>query len=124
MDMFFSGNLAADAEYRMVTTEKGDRPVVNFRIYVEHRVHVGDGKYEDNGGYWLSCSYWLRTESYAERLCSLLLKGKSVFVVGDLRQETWEGQSGEQSGMASQISDIGLNPIGIEDVTYLKRNEG
>lgn len=116
-------NLGNDASFRMAPTKDGDRPVVNFRGFVNNRVSGEDG-YEDNGGYWIRCSIWLRNEQYAERLAEMLLKGVAVIVSGTLRQKPWKNENTGKEGvdMVMNVKSIGINPIGIEDVTYTDKN--
>lgn len=65
------------------TREVGNTTVTNFSV----ANNVGFGKYEST--MWLSCSFWGKR---GEGAAPYLMKGKEVFVSGELSQREYDGK--------------------------------
>ena len=78
------GHLAADAESRDV----GKNKVVNFRIGVNH------GTGDDQTTSWISISCW---GDWAQNVLPFLLKGKKVFVSGQLKTRVYMNKKDEEA---------------------------
>jgi single-strand DNA-binding protein len=114
------GNVGATPEVRWVGVRGEQRPVLELRVYFDRRVQKGEGKFEDDGGFWLTVSQW---GSRAEGLAKLLQKGSRIQVIGTLRQEQWEDrESGaNRSELRITAEAICIDPVCLESVTYRPR---
>jgi single-strand DNA-binding protein len=79
------GNLAADADLRMVG--ENSTPKLTFRVVA----NTGYGEYEHAEGF--NVVVWGKR---AEGLAPYLVKGKRVFVAGETRTGSWEDESGSK----------------------------
>lgn len=85
------GNLGADAELRF--TPNG-HAVLNFDVADNHVKRDANGENQPDGVSWHEVAVWGKA---AETLAELnLRKGARVFVVGDLRLETFTTREGEE----------------------------
>ena len=92
------GNLAGDAELRTVG-EKGT-PKLSFRVIA----NTGYGDYEHTEGF--NVILWGKR---AEGLAPHLTKGKKVFVTGETRTHSWDGEDGQKKYRTELVaSDIVL----------------
>ena len=77
----FIGHLGQDAELRRV----GENTVLEFRV--ANNVGYGERKFTN----WFSCTLWGKQ---AQSLEPMLLKGKQVFVTGELTLRPWTTREG------------------------------
>jgi single-strand DNA-binding protein len=114
------GNVGAAPELRWVGVRGEPRPVLELRVYFDRRVPRGDGKFEDDGGFWLTVSQW---GSRAEDLAKLLQKGARIQVMGTLRQEEWEDREtgANRSELRVTADAIFIDPVCLESVVYRPR---
>jgi single-strand DNA-binding protein len=86
------GNLVGDPELRF--TPNG-QAVARFRVACSSRRRTDNGGWEDGDTTFLSCQVWRSTaENVAES--KGLIRGKSVIVVGQLKQREYETREGEK----------------------------
>jgi single-strand DNA-binding protein len=111
------GNVGAAPELRWVDVCGEQRPVLELRVYFDRRVPKGEGKFEDDGGFWLTVSQW---GSRAEGLARLLRKGARIQVVGTLRHEEWQDREtgANRSELRVTADTIFIDPVCLESVTY------
>ncbi|MCB1738683.1 MAG: single-stranded DNA-binding protein [Gammaproteobacteria bacterium] len=124
MNIFIgTGNLGSDPvlSHKDIRDEK--RAVVNFSVFFKRSKPDGQGGFEDAGGFWRDVSLW---GPRAEKVAKTFQKGAPVVIVGEEKQDSWEDKdSGEARAKIVVIAEhIGLDPIGIESVTFQKRSEG
>lgn len=121
------GNVGAAPTLRRVPVDGEQRAVADLRVYFDRRIHKGDGRFEDEGGFWLTVSVW---GTRAENVARLIQKGARVHVVGVLRQETWNdretGQPRSEMRLAiERQGSIALDLMCLESVAYRpKRGTG
>lgn len=117
------GNVGAAPTLRRVPVGDEQRAVADLRVYFDRRIHKGDGRFEDEGGFWLTVSVWgTRGESVAR----LVQKGARVYVEGTLRQEKWEDRETGQPRSEFRLTadSIALDLLGVESVAYQPRRGG
>lgn len=114
------GNVGAAPALRRVPVGGDQRPVLDLRVYFDRRVPKGDGKFEDEGGFWLTVSVW---GPRAETLARVLRKGARVYVEGGLRQESWTDRDNgsERSELRLTAEAIAIDPLCLESVEYRAR---
>ena len=101
------GRLTRDAELKYTT---GGQAVCKFSVAVNRRRKNGD-QWEDEANYF-DVTLWGRQ---GEALNQYLLKGKSVGVEGELRQDRWQQDGQNRSKVeivANNIQLLGGNPGG------------
>ena len=86
--VFLIGNLTADPELRY--TPNG-AAVADLRLAVNRYFTSGDDKREET--LFIDVVVW---QKQAENCSQYLSKGRSVFVEGRLKLDTWENQQGEK----------------------------
>jgi single-strand DNA-binding protein len=97
------GNLVEDPELRF--TPRGDA-VANFRIASTPRVFDKQAnEWRDGDALFLSCAVW---RQYAENVAESLSKGMRVIVTGQLKQRTYETNSGERR----TVTELAVDEIG------------
>jgi single-strand DNA-binding protein len=79
------GNLAADAELSRVGEK--ETPKLSFRVIA----NTGFGEYEHAEGF--NVVIWGKR---AEGLAAYMTKGQRVFVAGETRTHSWEGEDGQK----------------------------
>ncbi len=115
------GNLADTPKLTTFDQDGEERVVANLRIHINRQRKNADGQYEDKGGFWLNASCWNQKAKEAARL---LRKGALVKVEGELEQQQWLDDDGnERSGLVLNIRDWSLLPYRIETVSYRSRSD-
>ena len=83
-----TGRLTRDAELRYA---QNGNPIVRFTIAVNRGKRNADGSWGEEATFF-ECSYFGKS---AEALNSYLTKGRTVCLMGDIRQSRWEGNDGQ-----------------------------
>lgn len=111
------GNLGKAPALRTVEVDGEPRPVADLRVYFDRSVPTGGGRFEDQGGFWLSVAIWgARGESAAR----VLRKGVRVYLEGTLREEVWD----EARELRLTTSYYAIDPLCIDSITYRSRRNG
>lgn len=84
----FTGNLAADPEYKV---SDAGVPRATFRIGITKRLRNDRGGWEDGPTTWIRCVAWGRL---ADNIAATLRKGTRATVCGDLRQRSYTDKDG------------------------------
>lgn len=99
-----AGNLTRDLEHRVTD---GGRSVASGRLAVNRRVPDGRGGWRDSDSTFLNVTVW---GPLADHAAESLHKGDRVVVAGDLREEQWTDQHGQQrSTMVVHATEIALS---------------
>ena len=115
------GNLADAPKLTTIEVDGEERTVANMRIHINRQRKNADGQYEDRGGFWLNASCWNQKAREAARL---LQKGALVKVEGELEQQKWLDEEGnERVGLVLNIREWSLLPYRIDNVTYKSRSD-
>lgn len=96
--VFLMGNLTRDPELRF--TPSGTA-VAQFGLAVNRRSRAPDGTQREET-LFIEVEVWGRQ---AETASQYLAKGRSVFVEGRLRLETWESQDGQKRSRIKVVAD-------------------
>lgn len=83
------GNVGRDPEMRFTSSGK---PVTSFSLATSRFSTASDGE-RTKETEWFNIVAWSRL---AETCNQFLTKGKQVYVEGELRTNTWEGQDGQK----------------------------
>ncbi len=83
-----TGRLTRDAELRYA---QNGNPIVRFSIAVNRAKRNADGSWSEDATFF-ECSYFGKS---AEAVNAYLTKGRTVCLMGDLRQSRWEGNDGQ-----------------------------
>ena len=83
------GNLTRDPELRYTPSGQA---VAQFGLAINRQFKGSDGQSRDETCF-VECEAWARR---AEVICQYLSKGRSVFVEGRLKYDSWEDQSGQR----------------------------
>jgi len=86
--VFLVGRLTRESEYRV---SQNGGAVVRFSIAVNRRKRTGDNSWEDEANFF-NCVYMGRS---AESVNQYLEKGRQVAIQGELRQNKWTDQQGQ-----------------------------
>jgi single-strand DNA-binding protein len=106
------GNLARDAELRVVNTGGKQTSVVNFTIAVSREYTKSNGE-KDKITSFINCEAW---DSGAEIIGSSFKKGDLVLVEGSLRNDTWEKDGVKHSSLKVRVNNF-------SKITKLSRNK-
>jgi len=110
------GNVGSNPTLSTVQVGDEQRKVVNMRVYFDRP--IGED-FKDKGGFWYSVDIW----GYrAEEAIRLLKKGARIFVMGNLREESWTDDSGEVRSEQRLTADyFFLDSVCIETVQYREK---
>ncbi len=86
--VFLVGRLTRESDYRV---SQNGGAVVRFSIAVNRRKRTGDNNWEDEANFF-NCVYMGRS---AESVNQYLEKGRQVAIQGELRQNKWTDQQGQ-----------------------------
>ena len=113
------GNLADAPKLTTFEQDGEERVVARMRIHINRQRRNADGEYEDRGGFWLSAACWNQKAREAARL---LRKGSLVRVEGELEQQAWQDDEGnERTALILNVREWSLLPYRIESVAYRSR---
>jgi len=115
------GNLAADPEFRMGASGKGQ---VRFRVIAtRRRLNRDTQQWEDAGQLSPWCVAW---EGLAENISETLTKGMRVIVSGQLEERRYEDKQGQtRYALELTVDDIGPSlKYATAKVTKSQRNAG
>lgn len=121
---FGEGNIGRDPVLKYVPVKGVQKPVLEFDVRISYdKQNSETGEYEDNGGFWVSVSYWGKR---AESANKILKSGVRVFVMGEISQDEFVATKGERIGQtitAVNVSatHVGLSLLGIESVNFSAR---
>lgn len=82
------GRLTRDSELRMTQSGSG---ILRFSIAVNRRKRSADGSWSDEANFF-DCSMFGKS---AQTMANYLKKGRQVSILGELRQDRWNGQDGQ-----------------------------
>lgn len=116
-----TGNIGQAPVLRQVMVGAESRSVADLRVYFDRQVPQGDGKFGDEGGFWLGVSVW---GPRAETAMRVLRKGARIQVDGQLREECWDDEGGNpRSVIRLTAHRLAVDPLCIESVTYRQKAE-
>lgn len=99
-----AGNLTRDVEHRVT---EGGRSMATTRLAMSRRVPDGNGGWRDAYPTFLNLTVW---GSLAEHAAECLHKGDRVIVTGELREEQWTDQQGQQrSTIVIHANDLAVS---------------
>ncbi len=116
------GNLGMAPVIESVEVSGEQRQVTNMRVFFDRPIlDDKDGTYKDKGGFWLSVDIW----GYrAEEAMRILKKGTRIFVMGSLREQMWNDESGEERSSIRLSADyFFIDSVCIDSVTYKKNGQ-
>ncbi len=103
------GHLGADPEVKAVTVKSGERSVANLRVAVNERWSDDEGTKQEHTE-WFAVEAWGALADAAKHLA----KGRLVHVVGRLRTDEWQDESGKPRSrvkvMAQRIDFLDAPP--------------
>lgn len=115
------GNIGQAPVLRQVTVGSESRALADLRVYFDRPVPQGEGKFGDEGGFWLGVSVW---GPRAETAVRVLRKGARIQVDGQLREECWDDEDGNaRSAIRLTAYRLAIDPLCIESVTYRQKND-
>lgn len=117
-DSFFDvGNLAEAPALRFVNVGTEKRAVADMRIYCAKLFRDAAGELKERpDSFWMNVSLW---GSKAERAAKLLTKGARVCVIGELGQQKWVSQEGEQKyAFTVTASDVFLDLSRVSNIHW------
>jgi single-strand DNA-binding protein len=111
------GNLGDSPALKRVRVGSDTRSVLEMSVYFDRPVPVGDGKFEDKGGFWLRVNLW---DKRAEVAAQLLQKGARIRTEGELTYATWADKDTQapRSAFVLRADWIALDPIRVAEVTF------
>lgn len=121
---FGEGNIGRDPVLKYVPVKGAQKPVLEFDVRISYdKLNSETGEYEDNGGFWVSVSYWGKR---AESANKILKSGVRVFVMGEISQDEFVASKGEREGQTITVinvsaTHVGLSLLGIESVNFSAR---
>lgn len=125
---FGEGNIGRDPVLKYVPVKGEQKPVLEFDVRISYdKFNSASGQYEDNGGFWVSVSYWGKR---AEAANKILKSGVRVFVMGEISQDEFIATKGEREGQTIAVinvsaTHVGLSLLGIESVNFsARKNKG
>lgn len=99
-----AGNLTRDLDHRVT---EGGRSVATARLAVNRRIPDGNGGWRDTDPTFLNVTMW---GSLADHAAESLHKGDRVVVAGNLREEQWTDQQGQQrSTVVIHATDVAVS---------------
>jgi single-strand DNA-binding protein len=96
------GRVGNDPEIKF---SKNGTAWLKMNVAVTERVKGDGGEWEDGNTTWYSVTCW---KSLAEQVAENIRKGDLVVVVGAVKMETWESDSGPRSQIAISADSVGL----------------
>lgn len=114
------GNLGEAPVLKTVPVGNEKQQVCELRIFFDRYKQVGEDKFEQKGGFWMTCSIW---GNRAELAAKHLIKGARVHAKGSLEQESWaDKESGEvREALRLRLDDIYVSLLRIENVTFKEK---
>ncbi|MEW6475246.1 MAG: single-stranded DNA-binding protein [Actinomycetota bacterium] len=99
-----AGNLTRDLDHRVTD---GGRSVATTRIAVNRRIPDHDGGWRNDEPTFLNVTIW---GPLADHAAESVRKGDRVIASGDLREEQWTDQQGQQhSGLVLHADDLAVS---------------
>ncbi len=95
--IILDGNLTQDPE--MKNTSHG-KSVTNFTVAVNHNTYSGEDKEAEDVSYF-EIEAW---EKMGENCCEYLKKGSKVTVIGNLKQNRWKTNEGENRSKVKVVA--------------------
>ena len=93
------GRLAQNAEIRYTTANLA---VCQIRLAVSRTKKTGDGQYQDEGNFFNVAIFG----EYARKMQPHLTQGKQILVDGELRQQTWQDDSGKNRSAVTIVGNF------------------
>ena len=87
--VMIAGNLTADPQVRFLANEQA---VANFSIAINRKFKASDGQMKEEVTF-VTCEAWGRT---AELVGQYLVKGRSCFIEGRLKLDTYDDKDGQK----------------------------
>lgn len=98
----FAGNLTSDPELRFIPSGAA---VASFTVAENKRVFKKDiNEWVDGEPVFWRCSVW---KDAAEHVAESLSRGTRVIVTGTIKQEKWEKDGVERTGLKVEVDEIG-----------------
>lgn len=115
-----TGNLGRDPTIKTVKTKDGDKAVAEFSVFADNWKRDDTGKYEPDGGFWVSVSVWGVT---ADRAFAHLRKGARVTCAGRFTPHSYESKEHNETRYELRLTadDVMLELSRIEAVTFKEK---
>ncbi|WP_185265997.1 single-stranded DNA-binding protein [Halopseudomonas xiamenensis] len=118
------GNIGSDPQVKVFPTTDNSPPrgILRLNVFFDNPVSVGEGKFEDRGGFWAPVEI-SRDAATCEQWSMLYQRGMRVMVTGRMVQESWTGANNEErSAMKVRARSVGILPYRVEQVIMVQRN--
>ena len=119
------GNCGSDPKIEKIEIKKNNETrsklSVSIRFPVER--NIGEEGYKDVAGFWATVELWgKRADIFGEHI----KKGARLLVIGELSEETFVLEKGENAGqerLSKKINaqSIGIVPMGISSIEYSEK---
>jgi len=114
------GNIGSAPEYREFPNGNEEpRRLLRLNVYFDNPVPIGDGEFEDRGGFWAPVEIWHKD---AEHWQTLYAKGMRVLVEGRMVRDEWEDADGKpRETFKVQARRVGILPYRVEAITLSQK---